>query len=60
MQLYDVPPGKGVVARRDGSETPDLARLDRLFRNAVQGPDCAALLAGIVEHLRAGSSRDAA
>ncbi len=52
LQLYDVPPGAGAVARRQGSETPDVSRLDRLFRSYVQGPECAALLSQVVEHLR--------
>ena len=33
----------------------DVATLDRLFRNYVQGPDCAGLLALVVEHVRAQS-----
>ncbi|WP_428149674.1 alpha/beta fold hydrolase [Brevundimonas sp.] len=56
LALYDVPPGAGVVTRRAASETPDVARLDRLFRAYVQGPDCATILAQVVEHVRAEGS----
>ena len=51
LQMYDIPPGCGPVARRV-APPPSAEALDRLFRNSVEGPDCAALLAAIVEHLR--------
>ena len=56
LQLYDVPPGAGVVARRSGSETPEVARLDRLFRSYVQGPEGAVLLGQVVAHVRSRQS----
>ena len=52
LQLYDVPPSVGLPVRRKGSDAPDVARLDRLFRSYGQGPDCARLLAQVVDHLR--------
>ena len=51
LQMYDIPPGCGPVARRV-APPPSAEALDRLFRNSVEGPDCAALLAAIVGHLR--------
>ncbi len=52
LQLYDVPPGAGAPVRVRGSDSPDVARLDRLFRAYVQGPDCADLLGRVIDHLR--------
>lgn len=52
LQLYDVPPGSGTPVRRAGAARPDVERLDRLFRSYVEGPDCAGLLAAVIEHLR--------
>lgn len=52
LQLYDIPPGAGRPSRRRNSDTPDVARLDRLFRSYVEGPDCAEALAAVVDYLR--------
>ncbi|WP_394760519.1 alpha/beta fold hydrolase [Phenylobacterium sp.] len=52
LQLYDIPPGRGPPLRRRNSDSLDVRRFDRLFRSYVEGPECAALLAQVVDHLR--------
>ncbi len=58
LELYDVPPSVGLVARRPGGDTPDVAALDRRFAAYVQGPDAAWLLDAVVASLRQSTVPD--
>jgi pimeloyl-ACP methyl ester carboxylesterase len=49
LALYDVPPGRGVPVRRALLSDTSAEALDRRFRNYIEGPDCAALLAAVVD-----------
>jgi pimeloyl-ACP methyl ester carboxylesterase len=49
LALYDTPPGLGLPVRRNGADSIDLAALDVAYRSYMQGPECAALLARLVE-----------
>ena len=46
LELYDIPPGCGVPARR-APDAPEATGLDRIFRSLIEGPECAKLLAMI-------------